>query len=853
MSAEAYSDRFFKRMHPSCTNNDSELRHPRIYRAGALFAVVLCVVSTLAQESEEDQIEEVVVVGNLGSLPIEEVEPVYGFGKTLLLTPRSASSISDEMITRFGIRDIDELIAVAPGTFTQSFFGVAGALDIRGTPGETYFRGIRRLDNPGNYPTPIGASDRIDIVRGPASPIYGPAKIGGYLNFNPKSARIEHTGEIVNENIGVVSLFVGSWDKLIVTAETGGATQFNDEDFGYYLYAEVEDSGSYYRNNDDEQTLLQASFDVDLSEHVHLQFGGMFHAYKGQQNAGWNRLTQDLIDQGVYVTGQPLPLDLDGDGFISHQEFDVDGDGFTDLNPFAAGLFPGNSAAFDPGSADGDVCSIGTTLIFGCIPDLLRLVNVGSAIIDGSYSLTAPDDTLENDVITLYFDVIWYPKDRNGWKWANQLFFEAYDNLNENAYGFSQFHDTWVVENKLVASNSWRSTNLTIDVQLSPSLRYTNFDHADDFTNEYFDRRDLTQPAGPLDSRLLSTQIDDDYTEYYIGNYLDLGLAALADFTWNNGLSILAGIRWDTIDMESRQPVDKLLFASANNFCAPPGDSCVREQAKNSFDGFSWTLSVNYNLGSGLIPYATVSTQSTVISGQGAEITTDNIANGDAFDTSKLLELGLKVSLIENSLYGAVAIYEQDRTDFSAQSIVTNQATQTEGVEFEMRWVVTEQLLVTVGYSVMEVINLNTLNWGSRFSFIGSDDIPGVAPETFYGGSLVGTVIRPGERAARRAGMPSTIGSITATYDFGNGLAVSGSAVNVDSVHSGFSNSVLLPAYTLINAGLVVEKGHWMLTATAKNLTNERYFRSNFPNLFGGAIVLPELPRNFQTRVQYRW
>ncbi|MYD45895.1 MAG: TonB-dependent receptor [Gammaproteobacteria bacterium] len=840
-------------MHPSYTNNSSELRHRRKYRAGAFIVLLLFGFLASAQESEEDQIEEVVVVGNLGSLPTEEVETVYGFGKTLLLTPRSASSVSDEMINRFGIRDIDELIAVAPGTFTQSFFGVAGALDIRGTPGETYFRGVRRLDNPGNYPTPIGASDRIDIVRGPASPIYGPAKIGGYLNFNPKSARIEQSGEMVDKRTGAVSLVTGSWDKLIVTGETGGATQFIGEDFGYYLYAEVEDSGTYYRNNDVEQTLLQASFDAHMSERVHIHFGGMFHAYKGQQNAGWNRLTQELIDRGVYVTGQPLPLDLDGDGFISHQEFDIDGDGFTDLNPFAAGLVPGNSAAFDPGTLDGDVCSIGTTLIFGCQAGLLGLVNVGTAVIDGSYSLTAPDDTLENDVITLYFDVIWYPTDRQGWKWTNQLFFEAYDNLNENAYGFSQFHDTWVIENKLVAAKSWRTSDLSIDVQLSPSLRYTNFDHADDFTNEYFDRRDLTQPAGPLDSRLLSTQIDDDYTEYYIGDYLDLGLAALTDINWSNGLSILAGIRWDTIDMESRQPVEKLLFASANNFCPPPGDSCVREQASNRFDGFSWTLSVNYNLGSGLIPYATVSTQSTVIAGQGAEITTDNIADGGAFDTSKLLEIGLKVSLIENSLYGAVAFYEQDRTDFSAQSIVTNQATQTEGVEFEMRWVVTKQLLVTVGYSAMEVINLNTLNWGSRFSFIGSDDIPGVAPETFYGGSLVGTVVRPGDRGARRAGMPSTIGSITATYDFGNGIAISGSAVNVDSVHSGFSNSVLLPAYTLINAGFVVERGNWMLTATAKNLTDERYFRSNFPNLFGGAIVLPELPRNFQTRLQYRW
>lgn len=852
MTVEHLTNSFLRYLRPAFTNQGKAVAKNKHYLISVLLVPFVGVAVSLAQETEEDSIEEVVVVGNLGSLPDADVPTVFGFDKSLLHTPRSASTVSNEMLARFGIRDIDELIAISPGTFTQSFFGVAGSLDIRGTPGETYFRGVRRLDNPGNYPTPIGASDRIDIVRGPASPISGPAKIGGYLNFNPKSSRINGTGEFIDENTGAVSLVTGSWNKWVFTAEIGGSAQLGSENIGYYLYSEFENSGSYYRHNGIEQNLLQASFDANLSERLQLQFGGMFHTYAGQQNAGWNRLTQELVDHGIYVTGQPLPLDTNGDGLISHQEFDVDGNGFTDLNPFAAGLIPGNSDAFDPEAWGSDVCTIGGTNVFGCFPELLSLVNVGSAILDGSQTLTAPDDTLTNDVITLYFDVIWHPEDR-GWKWTNKLFFEAYDNLNENAYGFSQFHDTWVIENKLVTANSWRRSDSTIAVQLSPSLRYTKFDHGDDFTNEYFDRRDLTKPAGPLDSRLLSTQINDDYTEYYIGDYLDLGLAALADINWNNGVSVLAGMRWDTIDMESRQPVDKLLLASANNFCPPSDSSCVRVAAKSSFDGFSWTLSINFDIHPGLIPYATISRQSTVIAGQGAEISTDNIADGGAFDTSKLREVGLKVSLLDNSLYGAVSIYEQQRTDFSAQAIVTNQATQTEGVEFELRWVVTEQLLVTLGYSEMEVTNLNTLNWGSRFSFIGSDDIPGIAPETFYGGALVGTVIRPGKRGARRAGMPNTIASMTATYDFGNGIALSGSAVDADSVHSGFSNSVVLPAYTLINAGVVVEIGNWLFTATVKNLTDERYFRSNFPNLFGGAIVLPELPRNFQTYVQFQW
>ena len=818
----------------------------------ALLAALAWMSAAEAQEPAEAPVEEVVVIGDLGSLPDEDVQSVFGFGKSLLYTPRSASTVSEEMMARFDMRDIDELIALAPGTFTQSFFGVAGSLDIRGTPGETYFRGVRRLDNPGNYPTPVGASDRIDIVRGPASPIYGPAKIGGYLNFNPKSARVEETRGFIDEATGAVSLGAGTWDKQILSAEVGGPARLGDREFGYYLYSEFEDSGSYYRNSGIDQTLLQASFDADVNERVHLQFGGMYHEYTGTQVAGWNRLTQELVDHGIYITGQPLPLDTDGDGLISHQEFDVDGDGFTDLNPFAAGLVPGATEPLDAGVPGDGVCSIGATSVFGCMPELMRLTNVGEAMLDGSQSLIAPDDILVNEVITLYFDVVLRPAD-SGWEWTNQLFYEAYDNLNENAYGFSQFHDTWVVEDKLVAANEWRTGGATVSLQLSPSLRYTNFDHGDDYTNEYFDRRDLTRPAGPLATRLLSTRIDDDYTEYYIGDYLDVGLAALADVTWDNGFSALAGVRYDTIDIKSRQPVDKLLLASSNNFCTTPDESCVRIEAADRFGGFSWTLSVSYDSRPGLVPYATVSRQSTVIAGQGAEITTDNIAGGGAFDVSRLHEIGLKGSLLNNSLYFALSLYEQQRTDFSAQATVTNQASQTEGAEFEMRWVASEKLLFTLGYSDMEVINLNTLEAGSRFSFIGADDIPGVAPESIYGGTLGGELIRPGSRGARRAGVPRNIVSLTATYDFGNGVAVSGSAVDVDAVHSGFSNSVILPAYTLVNAGVVVEAGNWTFSAAAKNLTDERYFRANFPNLFGGVIVLPELPRNYQARVQYRW
>ena len=816
-------------------------------KALALLALALAMPPGLAEEAgQDDHIETLVVTGQLDGSAREDVRSLTGFDKSLLETPRSASTVGDEMMARFNIRDIDELIALVPGSFTQSFFGVAGSLDIRGTSGETYFRGMRRLDNPGNYPTPIGASERVDIVRGPASPIHGPAKISGYLNFHPKSARIEGSGEFIDAATGGFAVDLGSWQRLALGGEVGGPGRLGGEDFGYWLYGEVEDSGSYYENTDTEQTLLQASFDTDVTGSLQLQFGAMYHDYAGNQVGGWNRLSQALIDDGRYVTGQPRPLDIDGDGRISHREYDLDGDGFTDFNPFAAGLVPGASDGLDASGAP--VCAIGAVLVFGCYPEHWPLVDPGTATLRGHQVNVAPSDALENTVATAYFDA--NLDTRSGWTWRNQLFFETYDHGNQVAIGFSQFHDTWVVEDKLVLARAFAAGALDVDLQLSPSLRFTSFRHGDDYTNEHFNRRDLTRPAGPLDTRLLATEIDDDYTEYYIGDYLDIGLAALADLHWR-GWNALLGVRHDSIDISSRQPVDKLLLPSSNNFCVDA--SCVVVDAADEVHGVSWTASLSYRTPFGLIPYVTFSRQATVIAGQGGEITTANIAAGTAFDTSKLREYGLKGSLLDDALYFALAVYEQERTDFSAQSTVTNQASRTNGAEFELRWVVDERLLLTFAYTNIEVVNLNTLDAGGRYSFIGADDIPNIPAHSWYGATLGGQLLRPGRDGAIRAGMPENILSCTASYDFGNGLALSASVSDVDATTAGFSKSVTLPSYTLVNAALVFERGDWTFSATAKNLTDERYFRANFPNLFGGTIVLPELPRHYAGRIEYRW
>jgi iron complex outermembrane receptor protein len=803
-------------------SNKTFISNP-LAKAVAIGLASLIPIQAMAQETEEESVERIEVTGSLGSLPGQDVEAVFGFGKSILETPRSASTISDEQLERFAVTDIDELMAFAPGTFTQSFFGVAGSLDIRGTPGENYFRGMKRLDNPGNYPTPIGASSRIDIVRGPASPIYGPSKIGGYLNFNPKSARASG-GQYLKENTGAFSYSLGTWDKSVMTAEIGGPGSVGGKEMGFYLYGELENSGSFYDNTDTDQTILQASINVDITDKIRIEFGGMYHDFAGNQVAGWNRLSQDLIDTGIYVTGTAKPLDISGDGSISHQEYNlVRGD----INPFifnnvGFGLFPDRitNADFSP---------------------TLALDNPGTTTLGRNQVLAAADDVLLNTVETLYFDIFYYTD--NGWEIKNQMFYEGYENLNENAYGFAQFHDSSVFENKLVFSTEYETDSLLAQFQISPSIRHTEFLHGDDFTNEYFNRRDLTGPSTALDRRLLATRIGKDFDNYDVGNYTDLGFAVMTDFTWEMGLNIVLGVRYDTIDIKSTSRGDLLLTVADI------------ETVEETVDGVSWNTSISFKTDIGLIPYITAAEQATLVAGQGAEIGVGQVGNG-AFDTSDLFEYGIKGSFLDDSLYFALSVYEQERTDFSAQAIVTNSTTENEGTEFELRWVVNDNLVVGAGYTNSKVYNLTALELGEQFGFFGIEHLPNVTDASLlYGGSVIGNnlVDSTDKESARKAGIPENIYTLNATYDFQNGYAINASIIRADSTFSDFSQTVTLPAYTLVNAGVFYDAETWTASLSIKNLTDEDYFRANFPDLFGAQIVLPELPRHYQAKFSYKF
>ena len=773
----------------------------------------------------------------LQMMPTEPVESVFGFDKTLLETPRGATSLSADMMENFEIESLNDISTIAPGTFRQSFFGVSGSLDIRGNPGENYFRGVRRLNNPGNFPTPIGASDRVDVVRGPASPIMGPSKIGGYLNFVPKSARVE-TGQYLEEPTGSIQVTQGKWDKNVLSAEVGGPGEIAGQDFGYYLYGETENSDDYYRNSSTAQNILQGSFNTAFSSKTRVEFGGMYQDFDGNQNAGWNRLTQDLIDNGTYITGLAQPVDSipgigNKDGTISRDEFansptgqgNPDAGIFTDgPNPFIVGDF--------------------TQLTDEDIPEAWALEDPGTTQLDSDEVLIAPEDRLETEITTLYFDLI-HDVNRN-FSITNKSFYEGMDSINENAYGFSSEINSWVAENKTIFAFDTEHTDwLSASHQVSPSIRHTEFERGQDFSFEFFDRRDLTRPSTARDKRLLGSQNGTDNSDFVFGSTTNYGLAYLGDFTVADRIGLLVGTRYDYIDFDSNRDLSRI---DPREF---DPETVVVSAGDNDSD-VSWTVSLNYQTPWGVTPYVTKSEQSTVISDQGTEVSPDLVRDGDAIATSELDEVGVKADLLNGRLFMAAAWFQQERTNFSAQDLTSNNVTETEGYEFEARWIPMDRLSLTAAFTKLDVYNLTALENGGQFSFLGAEDLDGVSdPSKVFGNQPGGIIPVENKEDARKAGTPEYVYSLTGAYQIGYGLGVTTSVQHVDSVFSGFSKQVRLPAYTLVNAGASYSVGNWKFDGQVRNLTDKDFFRANFPDLFGGTVVKPERPRHWTVSATY--
>jgi iron complex outermembrane recepter protein len=275
----------------------------------------------------------------LRALSNEPSAASFGFAKPLLETPRTVTFVSEEQLRLYGVSTVEDLSRLVPGTYTTTRYGLQGGISVRGVSADFYYRGMRRLQMQGHVRTVLSAYDNIEVIKGPPSPLYGMGQIGGYANLDPKSNRAK-TGKYMTESTGYFQATHDYYGKNETQFGLGVPFSIATKPSGVYFVGLLEDSKTYVKTVPAKQKFLQATLSVDNAVGpFRLEMGGQI---QNSITAGayFTRVTQELIDDGVYITGRPLAeLDLNRDGRVGYVE--------SYLASPVTGAISGNNQALD--------------------------------------------------------------------------------------------------------------------------------------------------------------------------------------------------------------------------------------------------------------------------------------------------------------------------------------------------------------------------------------------------------------------------------------------------------------------------------------------------------------------------
>jgi iron complex outermembrane receptor protein len=777
----------------------------------SMAALVLWATSALAQDAV---LETVTVTAD----PVRLIEAgasdaALGLAKPLAETPRAVTLVSDTTLSRYGIDGVDALTAITPNAYTGSFYGVEGAVNLRGTQAESYFRGFKRAENRGTYATPLGDAARIDILRGPPSPIYGPGKVGGLVDFVPMTGGPDPSGRE-----GQVSLTAGSYSKRNLAAAYGVPLALGDGAGGIRLYGELDDSFSFYRGLHPTHQLLEASGDTAWGAWSLSGDYLYYHANGDVQTPGWNRLTQSLIDSGTYVTGRDTSLT------------DADGNGRLTLNELG-----GNPYTYDPGFKPlYQPCA--------CADAAHTLdVGVGTTHLDPRTVYIARGVDFSNTITHTGFAELGWAAD-NGDRLALQLFGDTLSNDRFVSYGYPGSYRTQIGELRLRYDFKRAALDgrLTLDTVAGGGYRLVRAAAKESFNSGVIalDRRDISQ--GPAANDIIDSPFTPDapglvglgWENDIHSSTADAGLFFTSDIAWDKRFDLVLGGRYDAYNVRS---IDQGVLT----YGAPP-------RARGDAGRFTYTASLSYKTDWGLVPYVTTAKNSAIEIGQASEVSTSLLANGGWLSDSFLNEAGVKYLGMEGRLFAALDWYRQSRTQLQqALGAPVVAGTRGEGEEIELRYLAGPGISLTLAGSLQHTTVLSPPN---VFAYIPARTY-GVAPAAGFGGSYVtfDFASLPGKAGSYEDTLlPHAVFSPYVTYtapdgDWGGSFGGS----YVGRTRQTVPDPLTFPSYVTLNLSAFARAGLWEVRMNVNNLADARYFTPD-ADTYANLAALPGVGRTWQ-------
>ncbi|WP_282296551.1 TonB-dependent siderophore receptor [Stenotrophomonas sp. PS02289] len=181
-------------------------------RRALLFVVPTLLASALAQAQDARTLDQVTVVADRASTATKTDTP-------LTQTPQAISVVSSELFTDRGARNLQETLRYSAGV-TADAYGLDTRSDgstVRGLDPVQYVDGLRR--SYGFSPlarTEVYGLERVEVLRGPSSVLYGAGATGGIINAMTKRPTFTDVG-------GEVGVQLGNFDRKQFQADVGGS------------------------------------------------------------------------------------------------------------------------------------------------------------------------------------------------------------------------------------------------------------------------------------------------------------------------------------------------------------------------------------------------------------------------------------------------------------------------------------------------------------------------------------------------------------------------------------------------------------------------------------------------------
>lgn len=197
-----------------------------------------------------------------GAEPENPTAPVTGFvaqralsaTKTdtpLIETPQAISVVTRDQMEAQGVQTLRQTTAYTAGAVSNYFDSRVDSFNARGGTVTQYQDGLLRIYGTYNTSRPDPYTlERVELLRGPTSVLYGQGSVGGVLNLTSKRPQAETLREVQIQ-------WGNNQRKQIATDLTGALDQ--EGQWLYRLVAVGRDSGTQVRHVDDDRLVLMPS------------------------------------------------------------------------------------------------------------------------------------------------------------------------------------------------------------------------------------------------------------------------------------------------------------------------------------------------------------------------------------------------------------------------------------------------------------------------------------------------------------------------------------------------------------------------------------------------------------------